>query len=108
LALFYLPQAAQTALEEQVEAAVLAQVMQHCVGTLLHLVGREEQHLLEPPAAVVEAHPMVTAVQGGLALAAALMLLAVVVLVEMVALPPALPLKAALVVVDYLLAAMVE
>jgi hypothetical protein len=67
LALFYLPRAEQILLQEQVGLEVLAQVLQHCVETLLRLVGQEEQQLLAGQEAAVEAHPMVLVVQEVLA-----------------------------------------
>jgi hypothetical protein len=106
LALFYLPLAEQVAPEALEALVVLAQVMQHCVGTLLRLVEQEEQHLLEPQGAAVEAHLMVTAVQEGLAPAPPLMLLVAAVSVALVAPSLAVPLKAAAVVVDCLMAVM--
>jgi hypothetical protein len=65
----YLPQVEQMPPQALVVLVVLAQVLQHCVETLLRLVGQEERPLLVAQAAAVEAHPMESAVQEGLAAA---------------------------------------
>jgi hypothetical protein len=92
--------------EALVAPVVLAQVLQHCVGTLLHLVGQEEQQLLVEQEAAVQGHLMVSAVQEGLPLPTAPTLLGVVVLVAPVVPLPAAHMKAVAVAADYWLVVM--
>jgi hypothetical protein len=87
--------------EALVAPVVLAQVLQHCVRTLLHLVGQEEQQLLVEQEAAVQGHLMVSAVQEGLPLTTAATLLGAVVLVVLVVQLPAARLKALVAAVDY-------